>query len=214
MDGDRAWLRLPCLALPVSAGIVWGRLHVTKRLVLRVCLQQDSRWLWKHTTRTAMINEHLNHLNRRQSLYSGGSIMPYHAMPCHVARREGVRACVRGQDKHEKRRSGDLPIVAPPSPLSPAGEAMRPWTNVSSSTSGPEVNEACTASDNSQPGARQARRERLLYETSPLFSYGTLEVSLARLSHAAAALPGTGTGSVTGPASPLTSSLSLLMPIR
>lgn len=63
-----------------------------------------------------MINEHLNHLNRRQSLYSGGSSMPYHAMPCHVARREGVRTCVRGQDKHEKRRSGDLPIVAPPPP--------------------------------------------------------------------------------------------------
>lgn len=181
MDGDRAWLRLPCLALPVSAGIVWGRLHVTKRLVLRVCLQQDSLWLWKHTTRTAMINEHLNHLNRRQSLYSGGSSMPYHAMPCHVARREGVRACVRGQDKHEKRRSGDLPIVAPPSPLSPAGEAMRPWTNVSSSASGPEVNEACAASDRQQPAwsrTGEARKAAVRNEPSfQLWNLGSLSCS-------------------------------------
>ena len=51
-------------------------------------------------------------------------------MQCHATGREGVR----GQDKHEKRRSGDLPIVAPPIP-GRRGDAT--LTNVSSSASGP-----------------------------------------------------------------------------
>jgi hypothetical protein len=63
-------------------------------------------------------------------------------MQCHATGREDVRR----RDKHEKRRSGDLPIVAPPIPHR-RGDAT--LTNESSSAnSGPlpsAANEACAA---------------------------------------------------------------------
>ena len=46
------------------------------------------------------------------TILNGHRQEPWRRMQCHATGREGVR----GQDKHEKRRSGDLPIVAPPIP--------------------------------------------------------------------------------------------------
>lgn len=64
------------------------------------------------------------------TILNGHRQEPWRRMQCHATGREGVR----GQDKHEKRRSGDLPIVAPPIP-GRRGDAT--LTNVSSSASGP-----------------------------------------------------------------------------
>jgi hypothetical protein len=89
-------------------------------------------------------------------------------MPCLVTGREGVR----GQDKHEKRRSGDLPIVAPPIP-SRRGDAT--LTNVSSSASGPYPTKYCMYARSEVV----LRRREILRNEGPNYpQHWTLELSI------------------------------------
>jgi len=97
-----------------SAGLVWGRRELVSSAVVVYFVGLSIREYEDMTSTTtkiatttimnitsiAMVNGY------RQGSHSDGYIQ------CHATGREGVR----GQDKHENRRSGDLPIVAPPYP--------------------------------------------------------------------------------------------------
>ena len=57
------------------------------------------------------------------TMLNGHRQEPRWRMQCHATGREGVR----GQDKHEKRRSGDLPIAAAPYPGRPFMSLHADW---------------------------------------------------------------------------------------